>query len=109
MNKKYKKVCEELNWNVYESKDDIEFEKYSPAGEDFFFSVNKSNYLDEIIEYSESFDPDEHAEMWVNCMHSVKGVPQSIRTLIEDADAIKEMLLELAKELSIRRKRNEYN
>lgn len=109
MNKKYKKVCEELNWNVYERKDDIEFEKYSPAGEDFVFSVNKTNYLDEIIEYSESFDPDEHAEMWVNCMHSVKGVPQSIRTLIEDADAIKEMLLELAKELSIRRKRNEYN
>ena len=38
--------------------------------------------------------------MWVNNMHNVKGVPQSIRALIDDADAIKEMLLELAKNLS---------
>ena len=37
--------------------------------------------------------------MWVKNMHFVKGVPQSIRTLIDDADAIKEMLEELANEL----------
>lgn len=33
-------------------------------------------------------------------MNTVSGVPQSIRTLIDDADAIKNMLLELAKNLS---------
>lgn len=43
--------------------------------------------------------------MWVENMHTVSGVPQSIRTLIEDADAIKEMLLELSKNLSIRSKK----
>jgi len=105
MNKKLKRICENLDWNIREYETDIELAKYSPAGEDFFFTVNKTNFVDEVIIYAEEFDADEHAEMWVNNMHEVKGVPQSIRTLIEDADAIKEMLLELAKELSIRSKK----
>lgn len=37
--------------------------------------------------------------MWVENMHSVRGVPQSIRTLIDDADAIKEMLTELSEQI----------
>lgn len=105
MNKALKRVCENLDWTVREYEEDIELAKYSPAGEDFFFSVSKDNFLEEVINYSEYFDADEHAEMWVNNMHTVKGVPQSIRTLIDDADAIKEMLLELANKLSIRSKK----
>ena len=87
MNKKLKRICENLDWNIREYETDIELAKYSPAGEDFFFTVNKTNFVDEVIIYAEEFDADEHAEMWVNNMHEVKGVPQSIRTLIEDADA----------------------
>lgn len=105
MNKKLKRICENLDWTLREYEEDIELAKYSPAGEDFFFTVSKKNFLDDVIEYAESFDADEHAEMWVENMHTVSGVPQSIRTLIEDADAIKEMLLELAKNLSIRSKK----
>ena len=100
MNKSLKKVCENLDWTVREYKEDIELAKYSPAGEDFFFSVSKDNFLTDVINYAEYFDADEHAEMWVENMHTVNGVPQSIRTLIDDADAIKEMLLELAEKLS---------
>ena len=107
-------ICKRLDWNIYENKNDIELEKYSPAGEDFFFAVDKQNFLTEVINYAESFDPDEDAEMWVENMHNVNGVPQSIRALINDADDIKEMLLELAEKLSkgaekyerIRRKRS---
>jgi len=105
MNKKLKQVCENLDWTVREYENDIELQKYSPAGEDFFFTVNKENFLTEVINYAEYFDADEHAEMWVDNMHTVSGVPQSIRTLIDDADAIKEMLLELANKLSIRSKK----
>lgn len=100
MNKRIKRICENLDWTLREYEEDIELAKYSPAGEDFFFTVSKKNFLDDVIEYAESFDADEHAEMWVENMHTVSGVPQSIRTLIEDADAIKEMLLELANKLS---------
>lgn len=100
MNKKLKRICENLDWTLREYEEDIELAKYSPAGEDFFFTVSKKNFLDDVIEYAESFDADEHAEMLVENMHTVSGVPQSIRTLIDDADAIKEMLLELANKLS---------
>lgn len=100
MNTRIKRICENLDWVIREYEEDIELAKYSPAGEDFFFTVSKKNFLDDVIEYAESFDADEHAEMWVENMHTVSGVPQSIRTLIEDADAIKEMLLELANKLS---------
>lgn len=100
MNKRIKRICENLDWTLREYEEDIEVAKYSPAGEDFFFTVSKKNFLDDVITYAESFDADEHAEMWVENMHTVSGVPQSIRTLIDDADAIKEMLLELANKLS---------
>ncbi len=105
MNKSLKKICENLHWTIREYDNDIELQKYSPAGEDFFFTVNKDNFVDEVIIYAESFDADEHAEMWIENMHTVSGVPQKVRTLINDADAIKEMLLELANELSIRSKK----
>lgn len=99
MNKKLKRICENLDWYVSEYENDIQLEKYSPAGEDFFFTANKDNFVTNVINYAEDFDPDEHAEMWVKNMHNVNGVPQSIRTLIDDADAIKEMLEELANKL----------
>lgn len=107
MNKKLKKFCEKQDWNVYEYDDCIELSKYSPAGEDFNFAVNKDNFTQNIVEYAENFDADEHAEMWVNNMHNVNGVPQSIRTLINDADDIKQMLLDLASALQQRRKQYE--
>lgn len=100
MNKQMKRICEKLDWKVNEYKTDVELEKYSPAGEDFLFYVDKKNIIKNITEYADDFDADEHAEMWVKNMHTVRGVPQSIRALINDADAIKEMLLDLAYNLN---------
>lgn len=47
----------------------------------------------------EDFDADEHAAMWIES-RGERGIPSSIRTLIDDADAIKEMLKELADKLA---------
>lgn len=44
MNKKLKRICENLDWTVREYEEDIELAKYSPAGEDFFFTVSKKNF-----------------------------------------------------------------
>lgn len=97
MNKKYKKVIEDLGWVVREYGDSYDICQYSPAGEDFSFSISKKHVAQEIIEYAENFDPDEHAADWIESMRTVRGVPQSVRALIDDADAIKEMLDELAR------------
>lgn len=94
-------AAEQTDWSVHIENDCIEFEKYSPAGEDFLFTIT-GNEEDEVVEkvreYAYDYDPDEHAEMWVES-RGKRGVPDSIRTLIDDADAIKEMLFELVEEL----------
>ena len=77
----------------------MELEKYSPAGEDFGIAVSAENFVEEIKEYAADFSPDEHIEMWVLARkNGVTGVP-SIRILVQDADAIDEMLQELAQAL----------
>lgn len=89
--------ADELGWSIYfDDNGGWEFGKYSPAGEDFSFYVRGEDIVKEVYEYYEDFDPDEHAKMWVEAQGRVAGVPSSIRTLIDDAEAIDEMLKELA-------------
>ena len=100
MNKKQRKICDDLGWVLREDGNYVDVCQYSPAGEDFFFTVAKRNFAEEVDQYADDFDADEHAEMWVECRNTVRGVPQSIRTLIDDADAIQEMLYSLARALN---------
>ena len=102
MNNKQRKICDKLGWVLREDGKYVDVFQYSPAGEDFFFTVAKRNFAQEVDQYADDFDADEHAEMWVECRTTVSGVPQSIRTLIDDADAIQEMLYNLARALNER-------
>lgn len=101
MNDKLRRLIEdkanELGWSVSrDDEDGWEFSKNSPAGEDFSFYVGDGDIVKEVYEYYEGFDPDEHAKMWIEAQGRVAGVPNSIRTLIDDAEDIDEMLKELA-------------
>ena len=101
-------AAELLDWSVHIYDDCIEFEKYSLAGEDFIFTItgnDEARVAEQVREYAYDFDPDEHAEMWVES-RGKRGVPDSIRTLIDDADAIKEMAFELAD--ALRKAEEEY-
>lgn len=100
---KIERIANELDWRVIWDEDNIsgeklvEFEKYSPAGEDFLFTVrytHVSEIPEKIRENYEDFDPEEHVMLWANSAGS-NGVP-SLRKLMEDADAIEEMIRELA-------------
>lgn len=90
-------VCERLDWAVREYDDGtIELGKQSPAGEDFSFTVDVENFVDNVKEYAASFDIDEHIEMWIEARkNGVGGVP-STRELVKDAEDIDKMLRELA-------------
>lgn len=72
-----------------------ELEWYSPAGEDFCFAVwfdgTDAGFVEGFKSYSADFNPDEHAEMWVDG-RGKNGVPGSIRELIDDAEAISDHL-----------------
>lgn len=98
LEQKYIDILEENNWSVssYTNDGRVVLEKYSPAGEDFSIIVEVENFTESVREYANDFDADEHATMWIEARGRVKGVPNSIRELIEDAEAIQEMLNELA-------------
>lgn len=90
-------VCESLGWSVYEDEEsgEVELRKYSPAGEDFSFRVDADFFVENVGVYYESFDVDEHVEMWIEAKKSgVSGVP-SIKVLVHDAEDIEKMIGEL--------------
>lgn len=97
MNEIYREVCENLNWSVTVCEDGtVELETTSPAGEDLIVTVEAENFVDNVKAYAASFDKDEHIEMWIEARRSgTRGVP-SARELVEDAQAIDDMLRELA-------------
>ena len=99
---------ETLGWNVYCGDDGyVELSQCSEAGEDFFFTVSANNLIEDVKDYTESFDSEEHAAMWYDAGQSgVRGVP-SLHELVEDADAIQEMLNDLAMNLCAYREKEE--
>lgn len=103
------KYIENKGWVISDCSfnEDIDWEisKYSPAGEGFCFNIQCSNEVEAAIkaisEYANSFDEEEHIKMWVNAKdidNNRLNVP-SITELVKDAKAIKQMLIELLKEL----------
>lgn len=76
-----------------------ELESWSPAGEDLILTIWHGGGTESFIycfrKYANDFDPDEHAEGWVE-FRGENGVPHGIRELIDDADAIQTMYLDLA-------------
>ena len=98
LKKKYLDILEKQDWRVCDYTDDgmVEIEKYSPAGEDFILCVDVENFPDAVAEYYDNFDIDEHIEMWVEAKRNGTGGVPSVRRLVIDAEAIDDMLKELA-------------
>lgn len=100
-------ILEENNITVYNRTEqdgefcrDIEF--YSNADEDVIETVwydgTDSGFIEEFRQLANDFDADEHAEMWIS-HRGENGVPDDIRTLIDDAEGIKNKLLSVAEQL----------
>lgn len=96
-------AIENHGWNITAYNDSYwDISQFSPAGEDFFFTINHNNSvkkaIEEISQYANDFDVDEHIEMWVEARqidNNHLNVP-SIRRLAEDAESIQEMLDDFA-------------
>lgn len=87
-----------------------EIEFYSPKGEDVIETVwydgTDEGFIKAFAKNARNFDVDEYAEMWIDNRYSVGGVPNSIRDLIDDAEAIKKILLDVAEQLESEGKEN---
>ena len=101
LRKEYQEILEERDWRVccYTEDGSVELEWFSPAGEDFIVCVEVENFPDEILDYSDGFDIDEHIEMWVEARaNGGRDIPCA-RILVHDAEEIEKELDELAFEL----------
>lgn len=99
-------VCEALDWKVSTPKGNDsywEFEKFSPAEEDFCFSIQAKNLTElkaELQYYYETFDREDHVyELLEAKRNGFRGVPD-LDTLVQDSQDIEDMLEELAMEVT---------
>lgn len=106
--KKVMDVLEACGWklNSIEKQNGeycAEIENWSPAGEDLpetiWYNGTGKGFVEAVQEWASDYDADEHAEMWVES-RGKRGVPNSIRALVNDADAIGDMFDDLAEALS---------
>lgn len=86
----------------HDNKFYIELYQDTPAGEDWhvtiWFNGSNNEFIDSFRIYSESFDVDEEAEIWIES-RGEHGVPNSISVLVKDAEWKKEKLGLLLKDL----------
>ena len=99
-------VCEALDWRVSTPKENDscwEFEKFSPAEEDFCFTVYAKNLVElkaELQYYYENFDREDHVyDLLEAKRNGFRGVPD-LDTLVQDSQDIEDMLEELAMEVT---------
>lgn len=90
LRQEYLDILEKREWSVSGYTDDgrVELEWWSPAGEDFLVCVDVENFPDEILNYSDDFDPDEHIEMWVEARANGRQDVPGARRLAKDAEDI---------------------
>ena len=102
LDKKIIEVLECKDWKIYDVTEQdgkyyVEIENYSPADENIvktvWFDGTTEGFIDGMKELAESFDVDDHVEMWVG-ERGKNGVPETARELLDDAEAIKNMLNE---------------
>ena len=83
-------LIEEHDFSINSYEDGtVELERYTQAGEDWIvdlsFDGTVNGFFKEIYEYYDNFDVDEAAGFWIE-LRGQRGVPSSVRTLLEDAE-----------------------
>lgn len=81
----------DLDWKVEIDEHCWEFQKYSPAGEDFWFGVNGGDVVAGVLEYYETFDPEDHVMGLMEAKkNGLSGVPR-LKELVDVVGALHEV------------------
>lgn len=97
--------CAEADgWSVdtetYQKRQETEFtfSQYTPAGQDFSFSVtmqgeNLDSLIGNIKEYYDNFDVDEETYLWLDeTGHGKNGAPYRMKDVVEDMEEAEKMI-----------------
>ena len=98
--KQLDEVCEKQGWSVTIFKDYVQFENWSPCGQDLIVEINCDS-LDELpdkmTEYWESYDPSQEAYYWLGSDgHGKNGAPDTMGEVYKDMVACEKMIEDLA-------------
>lgn len=95
--KQFIKIAEGLGWAVTKDRTDIELQQYTTFGQDFSFSVNRTeDYVKQVYEYYDGFDPSAEALLWCyNFGHGKNGAPYHLKDIIADMEEVEKMLEQL--------------
>ena len=90
---------EERGFRVSRDGDEWEFGKYSPAGQDFFFSVYANDIgelASNVLAYYDDFDVSYEAYIWLgDDGHGKNGAPYDMKDVYEDMEACEEYIHEV--------------
>lgn len=96
-------VAERLGWTITVDKEDFCFQRYSPAGQDFFQELTAKNLeelAEELNDRYEGFDCSTETYIWLDeSGHGRNGAPSDMRDLYNDMEACEKMLKELSEEI----------
>jgi len=97
--KKVIDVADSLGWSVTHNKGEFEFQKFSPAGQDFNMCIPAVSLIelkDELYGRWNDFDCSEEAHVWLDDSgHGKNGAPYDMKDLYEDMEACQDMIEEL--------------
>ena len=92
--------AESLGWRVDYGNGEFEFQKYSPAGQDFNMSIDAETVeelLKRLSERCDDFDCSAEAYLWLDeSGHGRNGAPYDMKELYEDMEACQKMMQELS-------------
>lgn len=99
--KKFKKIAEELGWNVSVYENDINLQQYTSFGQDFFFTIQKDKELiPQVYDFYENYDPCEEALLWTGSDgHGKNGAPHELKDIIKDMEECEQMVKDLYEKL----------
>lgn len=100
---KLMKQIENLDWRVNKEREDstcLELQKYSPAGQDFFITIDTENdrdiFLENLYSYYENYDISYETYLWLDELgHGRNGAPYDMRDLYNDMEACEQMVYDL--------------
>lgn len=103
-------IAEQLDFSVHVtsegSKYTLDFQKYSPAGQDFSFTIeietecDETDIADKINEYYENYDVSYETYIWLdNTGHGANGAPYEMIDVYNDMKECEQYIKELADEI----------
>lgn len=92
-----KRIAEDLDISVIEYENDIDFEYYTTYNQDFYFTIQKAETLNDfaqnVYDYWQGYDVDEEASYWIGeDGHGTNGAPYHISDILKDMQECEDLL-----------------